>query len=75
MAPNGQPACILYVQTFADLVTFSPRIHAPVADGVFLPSGAFQVLPPLPEAALCGVPFLGSVRRLNGFADGQPRGW
>ena len=27
-------------------------IHALVADGVFLPSGTFRVLPPLPEALL-----------------------
>ena len=52
MAPNGQPAFILYVQTFGDLVTFNPHIHALVADGVFLPSGTFRLLPPLPEAAL-----------------------
>ena len=45
----GQPAFILYVQTFGDLVTFNLHIHALVADGVFLPSGTFRVLPPLPE--------------------------
>ena len=48
---RGQPAFIRYVQTFGDLVTFNPNIHALVADGVFLPSGTFQVLPPLPEDA------------------------
>jgi hypothetical protein len=53
MAPHGQPAFVLYVQTFGDLVTFNPHIHALVADGVFLPSGTFQVLPPLPEDTLC----------------------
>lgn len=53
MDPRGQPAFILYVQTFGDLVTFDPHIHALVADGVFLPSGTFRVLPPLPEAELC----------------------
>jgi hypothetical protein len=52
MAPQGQPAFVLYVQTFGDLVTFNPHIHALVADGVFLPCGTFRVLPPLPEAAL-----------------------
>lgn len=41
------------MQTFGDLVTFNPHIHVLVADGVFLPSGTFRVLPPLPEAALC----------------------
>lgn len=40
------------MQTFGDLVTFNPHIHALVADGVFLPTGTFRVLPPLPEAAL-----------------------
>ena len=34
MAPHGQPAFVLYVQTFGDLVTFNPHIHALVADGV-----------------------------------------
>ena len=41
------------MRTFGDLVTFNPHIHALVADGVFLPSGTFRVLPPLPEAELC----------------------
>ncbi|MGH8196278.1 MAG: transposase [Woeseiaceae bacterium] len=53
IAPQGQPAFILYVQTFGDLVTLNPHIHALVVDGVFLPSGTFRVLPPLPETALC----------------------
>jgi hypothetical protein len=53
MNPRGQPGFILYVQTFGDLVTFNPHIHALVADGVFLPSGTFRVLPPLPEDSLC----------------------
>jgi len=53
MEPRGQPSFILYVQTFGDLVTFNPHFHALLADGVFLPSGTFRVLPPLPEAELC----------------------
>lgn len=52
MEPRGEPAFILYVQTFGDLVTFNPHIHALVADGVFLPSGTFRLLPPLPEDVL-----------------------
>ena len=40
------------MQTFGDLVTFNPHIHALVADGVFYPSGSFRVLPPIPEQAL-----------------------
>ena len=50
--PHGRPAFVLYVQTFGDLATFNPHIHALVADGVFLPGGSFRVLPALPEAAL-----------------------
>ena len=41
------------MQAFGDLVTFIPYIHALVADGVFLPSGTFRVLPPLPEDTFC----------------------
>ena len=33
-------------------------IHALVADSAFLPSGAFRLLPPLPEAALRNAPTL-----------------
>ncbi len=50
--PRGKPGFMLYVQTFGDLVTFNPHIHALVADGVFYPSGSFRVLPPIPEDAL-----------------------
>ena len=50
--PRGKPCFMLYVQTFGDLVTFNPHIHALAADGVFYPSGSFRVLPPLPEDAL-----------------------
>ena len=50
--PRGKPGFMLYVQTFGDLVTFNPHIHALVADGVFYPSGSFRVLPSLPEDAL-----------------------
>ena len=50
--PRGQPGFMLYVQTFGDLVTFNPHIHALVADGVFYHSGTFRVLPPIPEDAL-----------------------
>ncbi len=51
MDPRGQPAFILYVQTFGDLVTFNPHIHALVADGVFLPSGTFRVMPAAASAS------------------------
>jgi len=50
--PRGKPGFMLYVQTFGDLVTFNPHIHALVADGVFYPSGSFRVLPPIPDDAL-----------------------
>ena len=43
---------MLYIQTFGDLVTFNPHVHALVADGVFYPSGSFRVLPPIPEDVL-----------------------
>jgi hypothetical protein len=55
MNQRGQPALNLYVQTFGDLVTFKSHIHAPLADGVFLPSGTFRILPPLPDVGLCEV--------------------
>ena len=48
MEPRGQPAFILYVQTFGDLVTFNPHIHVLVADGVFLPSGMIRVFVSFP---------------------------
>ena len=50
--PRSKPGFMLYIQTFGDLVTFNPHIHALVADGVFYPSGSFRVLPSLPEDAL-----------------------
>ena len=34
-------------------MTFNPHIHALVAEGVFLPSGTFRVLPPVSEQTLC----------------------
>ena len=42
----------LYVQTYADLLTWKPHVHTLVADGEFTPSGAFRVLPRLPEETL-----------------------
>jgi hypothetical protein len=39
VAPWGKPGYILFVQTFGDLVTFHPHIHALVADGIFVESG------------------------------------
>jgi len=50
--PDGQPGFILFVQTFGDLVTFHPHIHALVTDGVFRPDGVFRVLPPVPAELL-----------------------
>jgi len=44
MQPRGRPAFILYVQTFGDLVTFNPHIHALVADVRFLVSCLAVVL-------------------------------
>lgn len=48
----GKPGFILFVQTFGDLVTFHPHIHALVADGAFANSGTFRVLPPVPTKLL-----------------------
>ena len=53
MEPRARPAFILYVQTFGNLVSFNPNIHALLTDDVFLPPGRLRVLPPLPEAPLC----------------------
>jgi len=50
--PDGQPGFILFVQTFGDLVTFHPHIHALVTDGVFHSDGVFRVLPPIPGELL-----------------------
>ncbi len=52
VAPWGKPGYILFVQTFGDLVTFHPHIHALVADGIFVESGTFRVLPPIPTVLL-----------------------
>ena len=46
------PTPILLVQTFGNLVTFQPHIHALVADGVFQTNGIFRVLPPIPTEVL-----------------------
>jgi hypothetical protein len=50
--PDAQPGFILFVQTFGDLVTFHPHIHALVTDGVFDSDGVFRVLPPIPTELL-----------------------
>ena len=46
--PEGTPAFILFIQTFGDLLTWQPHIHALVADGAFQDNGVFRVLPPIP---------------------------
>ena len=86
MDPGGQPAFIHYVQTFGDLVTFNPHLHALVADSVFLPSGTFQGLPPLSEDTLrealrhlvldflCSEGILDTdlAARIRGYSDTRP---
>ncbi len=47
VVPKGRPAFILFIQTFGDLVTWQPHIHALVADGAFQENGVFRVLPPI----------------------------
>ncbi len=64
-APWGRPGFILFVQTFGDLVTFHPPIHALVADGVFSETGAFRVLPPIPGALLNVLSFFFTQARSN----------
>ena len=44
--PSGQPAFILYVQTWGDLANWNPHLHALVADGVFLSSGYWEPYAP-----------------------------
>jgi hypothetical protein len=51
-APRRKPGFVLFVQTFGDLVTFHPHIHALGADGIFSESGVFRVLPPIPNELL-----------------------
>ncbi len=50
--PDDKPAFILFIQTFGDLVTFQPHLHAFVADGIFQENGVFRVLPPIPTQVL-----------------------
>jgi len=65
MAPEGRPGFILYVQTFGDLVTFNPHIHALVADGVFYPAREFP--PPAADLEAALVEALRTERR-NGLS-------
>ena len=39
------PGVIISIQTFGDLVTFHPHLHALVTDGVFGPNGWFYACP------------------------------
>ena len=49
---EGRPGLILFVQTFGDLLTFNPHIHALAADGAFRSDGVFVVLPAIPVKLL-----------------------
>src|SRR5712692_6397122 len=51
-AVEGRPGLILSVQTFGDLVTFNPHIHALAADSLFRAEGVFVALPAVPVKLL-----------------------
>lgn len=42
---HGIPGIVLAIQTFGDYARWHPHLHALVADGVFLDSGYFFVMP------------------------------
>jgi len=69
--PHGQPAFVLYVRTFGDLVTVNSHIHARVADGMFLASDTFRVLPPLPKGGDVVVCRNSETRRIKRRCDAE----
>lgn len=48
---EGRLGLILFVQTFADLLTFNPHIHVLAADGVFRADDVLVVLPAIHRPA------------------------
>ena len=42
---TGIPGVVISIQTFGDYVRWHPHLHALVADGLFLESGSFLVMP------------------------------
>jgi hypothetical protein len=43
--PDGQPGIVMAIHTFGEYLDFHPHLHALVADGLFVRSGLFHVLP------------------------------
>ena len=43
--PDGQPGIVMTIHTFGEYLDFHPHLHALVADGLFVRSGLFYVLP------------------------------
>jgi len=43
--PDGHPGIVMTIHTFGEYMDFHPHLHALVADGLFMQSGLFYVLP------------------------------
>jgi hypothetical protein len=43
--PDGLPGIVMAIHTFGEYMDFPPHLHALVADGLFVRSGLFYVLP------------------------------
>lgn len=43
--PDGLPSIVMAIHTFGEYMDFHPHLHALVADGLFVRSGLFYVLP------------------------------
>lgn len=43
--PDGHPGIVMTIHTFGEYMDFHPHLHALVADGLFVRSGLFYVLP------------------------------
>ena len=43
--PEGLPGIVMAIHTFGEYLDFPPHLHALVADGLFVRSGLFYVLP------------------------------
>ena len=43
--PDGLPGMVMAIHTFGEYMDFHPHLHALVADGLFVRSGLFHVLP------------------------------
>ncbi|MFH1283487.1 MAG: transposase [bacterium] len=43
--PKGELGVVLVIQTFGEYLNYHPHLHVVAADGVFMPSGVFYVMP------------------------------